>query len=101
MKNKFNFQNIVNDLKSMISPTGNTPQPDPSDALGIKLARLSVMAQELQTEHLEQGKKFAEMNALFNEVYQSLEAMRNPEKAENTEKTAPSDDNAAKQDEEN
>lgn len=100
MKNKFNFQNIVNDIKSMISPAGDTPQPDSSDALGIKLARLSVMAQELQAEHLEQGKKFAEMNALFNEVYQSLEAMRNPEKTETAEKANSSDDNTANKDEE-
>ncbi len=76
IKNKFNLQGIIGDIKSMISPTGNTPNPEPSDALGMQLAKLSVMVQELQAVQLEQAKKLGEVNALFNEVYQSLESLR-------------------------
>ncbi len=76
IKNKLNLQGIIGDIKSMISPAGNTPDPDPSDAIGIKLAKLSVMVQELQAAQLEHSKKLGEINVLFNEVYQHLQAAK-------------------------
>ena len=80
-KQKFDLKGILGDLKSMINPAGNTPDPDPADAVGIKLAKLSVMAQALQEQHIAQSKKLAEMNTLFNEVYQDLAAFREKQAA--------------------
>ena len=73
---KFDLNTLLSNIKSLIQPGGDTPNPDPSDRLGNTLAELSVLAQALQHSHEEQGKKLAEMSRLFNEVYQQLEALR-------------------------
>ena len=100
-KNKLNLQGIIGDIKSMISPTGNTPDPAPSDKLGLDLAKLSVMIQDLQAVQLEQAKKLGEVNALFNAVYQSLEAMRGAdvERSDANEATADEDEHPSKKEE--
>lgn len=56
---KFDFQGVLNNIKSMISPESNTPSPDPSDAIGMKIAELSVLAQQLTKSHEEQAKELA------------------------------------------
>lgn len=66
---KFDFQDIVNNVKSMISPSGATPQPaDPEDTLGLKMAEMSILLQEMGQVQAEQAKKYAKVNGLLNEV---------------------------------
>lgn len=72
-KKQFDFQGLITNIKTMINPTANTPDPDPENAMGIKLAELSVMVQQLQANYIEQGRQLAKVNKLFNEVYQELE----------------------------
>jgi len=88
LKSKLDIQNILGNIKTMISPTANTPNPDAKDVLGMKLAELSLLVQGVQTIYAEQGKQLAKINKLFNEVYHEIEVQRHTEKtAEKTTKT--------------
>lgn len=78
-KKQFDLQGLISNIKTMINPTANTPDPNPEDVVGIKLAELSVMVQQLQQAYAEQGKVLGKVNKLFNEVYQSLEAFHQKE----------------------
>lgn len=75
-KKAFDIQGVLDNIKTMINPVGNTPNPNADDEIGIKLASLSVMVQELHESYAEQGKKLSSMNKLFNEVFQTLEQSR-------------------------
>ena len=59
---KFDIGGIVDNIKSMVNPGGDTPDVDPNDALGIKIAQISVKIQDL--------------NKLLNAAFQDLEALR-------------------------
>ncbi|AAO90058.1 hypothetical protein [Coxiella burnetii] len=83
---KFDFQGVLNNIKSMISPESNTPSPDPSDAIGMKIAELSVLAQQLTKSHEEQAKELANVNRLLNDLFKDLEAFRNPPENKTEEK---------------
>jgi hypothetical protein len=76
MVEKFDINNIMDNIKSMISPEGETPTVDPDDAIGVKITQVSVIAQELTKEQTESAKKLATMNALLNELYKDIEALR-------------------------
>lgn len=75
---KFDITGIVDNLKSMINPGGSTPEVDPSDAIGLKLAELSTLSQEVAKQHAELAKDFQKMNQLLNGIYKDLEQFRNP-----------------------
>ncbi|AML49557.1 hypothetical protein AYM02_09725 [Coxiella burnetii] len=83
---KFDFQGVLNNIKSMISPESNTPSPDPSDAIGMKIAELSVLAQQLTKSHEEQAKELANVNRLLNDLFKDLEAFSNPPENKTEEK---------------
>ena len=78
MAKKFDFDSLVDNIKSVINPAGGTPEVDPNDALGVKIASLSVKVQELMQSQQEQIQELAEVNKLLNGLFQDLEAIRNP-----------------------
>ena len=78
MANKLDLGGIVDSLKQVINPAGGTPDVDPNDALGVKLASISVKVQELMQAQTEVTKGLAEVNQLLNGIYADIEAIRKP-----------------------
>ncbi len=70
---KFDLQGLIGNFKTMINPTANTPDPNPGDVVGIMIAELSIMVQQLQAAHVEQGKQLGKINRMFNDLYKHLE----------------------------
>jgi hypothetical protein len=75
---KIDFNGIVKGVKSMINPTGMTPDVDMNDPLGVKLAKISVLVQSIANIQAQQTKEFAQVNKLVNELYKDIETIRNP-----------------------
>lgn len=73
---KLDLDSIVKNVKQIINPTGQTPQPGEGDALGIKLAKLSTSIQLVAQIQAEQTKEFAKINQLANEIFGDVQAMR-------------------------
>lgn len=86
--NKFDVNGIINSIKSMINPEGNTPQPDADDAIGIKIAQLSTMVQQLANAHAKQAKELHKVNKTLNELFKDIETLRNPPKEKTQEAQA-------------
>lgn len=82
---KFDFQCIVNNIKSIIRPEVATPNQGSGDPIGIKIAELSVLAQRLKKAHEEQEKELIKMNRLLNGLFRDIETLRNPLGSENEE----------------
>lgn len=76
---KFDINNLMGSLKSLINPTGGVPEVDPSDAIGLKIAQMSVISQQLAKLSEEQAKEFNRFNTLLNGLYQDIERLRHPE----------------------
>lgn len=79
---KFDLNNLVGSIKSLISPTAGTPEVSPDDAIGLKIAQMSVIAQQLAKLTEEQSKEFSKLNGLLNGLYQDIERLRHPEPTE-------------------
>lgn len=75
---KIDLNNIVKGVKSMINPTALTPDAADDDALGVKLAQISLLVQSVANIQAQQTKEFAKINKLVNELYADIEALRNP-----------------------
>jgi hypothetical protein len=75
---KFDLNSIVGGIKSLLSQETETPQVDPSDAIGVKIAQLSLMTQQMAKTHEQLAKDFHSASQLLNELYKDLEALRNP-----------------------
>jgi formyltetrahydrofolate synthetase len=73
---KIDINNIVKGVKSMISPTGMTPDVDEDDALGVKLAQISTLVQSVANIQTQQTKEFAKINKLVNDLYADIEKIR-------------------------
>ncbi len=85
MKKKFDLNEIINNVKSMISPDSTVPNVSPDDAIGMKIAELSTMVQQLSNAHAEQAKELAKVNKLLNGLFKDIEALRNPKPVEKPE----------------
>ena len=82
-KKKFDLpslQSIVDGFKGIINPDGSIPDPDPSDALGMQLAKLSVLAGSLEEFHedvcREMTDQLKEVTALVGSIYTNVQALR-------------------------
>ena len=73
---KFDFNSIVGGIKSLLNQESETPQADPSDAIGVKIAQLSLMTQQMAKTHEQLAKDFTSVSHLLNELYKDLEALR-------------------------
>lgn len=82
---KFDLQGILSNIKSMISPEGNTPNVNPDDAIGMKVAGLSVLIRQLAKTYAKQSKEFTKVNRLLNELFKDIEAFRNSSAADSPE----------------
>lgn len=78
MSKKFDLNSLVGGLKSLLNQESEVPQVDPSDAIGAKIAQLSLMTQQMAKTHEQLGRDFATASHLLNELYRDLEALRNP-----------------------
>lgn len=76
---KLNISGIVDNVKSIISPGGVTPKAEEGDVVGLQLAELSLKIQELAAVNAEQAKRLAQVNKLFNAVFDTLKAERDLE----------------------
>ena len=79
---KFDFQRILNNIKLMISPEGVAINPDPDDAIGMKVAELNVLTQRLIKVHEEQAEELAKINLLLSGLFRDIETLRNPLESE-------------------
>lgn len=75
---KFDLNSLVGGIKSLLSQESETPQVDPSDAIGVKIAQLSLMTQQMGKTHEQLAKDFHSASQLLNDLYKDLEALRNP-----------------------
>ena len=93
---KFDLNSLVNSVKSMISPDGATPEPaDENDQLGLKMAELSILLQELSQAQAEHSKKLTQANQMLNEVFRLVRAekeIEEPADAEDVEQQDQADD---------
>ena len=80
---KIDIGGIVNNLKSLVNPEGKTPDVDPDDALGVKIASLSMKVQEASKKQKELSKELDDINHLLNGVFSDVQALRD---ASNTKK---------------
>ena len=88
-KLKENVGGLVGNLKTMINPAGGTPNVDPDDALGVKIAQMTTLIKQIvdaQQDHIKDLKK---LNELLNGAFQDIEALRNNVKAKPADKEAP------------
>ncbi len=75
---KFDLNSIVGGIKSLLSQESETPVVDPSDAIGAKIAQLSLMTQQMAHTHAQLGKDLTAAHHLLNDLFKDLEALRNP-----------------------
>jgi hypothetical protein len=73
---KLNIGGLVDNVKSIVMPGANTPNPEEGDAVGLKLAEMSLLVQEIAGVHAEQAKRMAKLNGLYNETFNILKAER-------------------------
>lgn len=76
LTSKFDLDKILSGIKSMIDPEGDSPEVDPNDALGLKIAQLSAVFQEMAKSHAQQAKDFTKANDILNGLFKDLEAVR-------------------------
>ncbi len=91
---KFDLNSIVGGIKSLLNPEEESPNVDPNDAIGVKIAQLSLMAQQLSKMLEQQSKDFVIMNQLLNDLYKDLEALRSAAKTESANKSGTVDETA-------
>lgn len=75
---KLDLGGIVKNVKTMINPMSQTPDVDIDDPLGVKMAQISTLLQKSVLLHGEQTKLLEQTNTMVNELYEALEAIRNP-----------------------
>jgi hypothetical protein len=75
------LQSVMDSVKGIINPTGGVPEPDPDDALGLRLERLAVMVKSLNEYQQEFADEMAvqmkEVSDLVAGIYTDIEALRN------------------------
>jgi len=76
LTSKFDLDKILGGIKSMINPEGATPDVDPDDALGMKIAQLSALFQEMSKAQLQLAQDFTKANDTLNGLFKDLEALR-------------------------
>lgn len=74
---KFDLNSLVGGIKSLLNPESEVPQVDPSDAIGAKIAQLSLMMDQMSKIQKQQSRELANASQLLNDLYKDLEALRN------------------------
>lgn len=83
MPDKFDFNKIkgnmggfMDSIKSMINPAGAVTNVNPSDALGMKIAEISVLIKQMTDAQNEHVRNLNRVNELLNGLFHDLEALR-------------------------
>ena len=80
LTSKFDIEKIVGGIKSMMNPEGSVPDVDPDDALGMKVAQLGALFQEMAKAHSEMAKDCKKADAILSSLFKDIEALRNTKK---------------------
>jgi len=75
-KNKFDFDKILNSIKSMLGAEGSSIQVDVNDDLGNKIVQIKQLTRELSQSHLRLSKDFVKIDHLLAEVFKDIEDLR-------------------------
>jgi hypothetical protein len=73
---KFDFQNIVSSVKSIINPEISAPKVTEGDPIGTKIVQISTLLQSVSHSQSQSTKDLAHINNLLNELYKDLEVFR-------------------------
>ncbi|MCX7121026.1 MAG: hypothetical protein NTZ67_04540 [Gammaproteobacteria bacterium] len=73
---------LMGSLKSMINPGGSTPDVDPDDALGVKIAQIATLIKQMTNAQQEQVRNLEKTNELLNAAFKDIEILRAEKKAE-------------------
>lgn len=73
---KFDVSGIVGDIKSMINPGGGTPEVDPDDDLGLKIAEITTLLTQMAETQAEHVKHLQKINQLLNIAFQDIKKLR-------------------------
>jgi hypothetical protein len=73
---KFDFQGIVNSVKSIINPELTPPNVTPGDPIGAKIVQISNLLQKTADAHAQSAKDLTEIHNLLNSLYTDLETFR-------------------------
>lgn len=76
LKSKLDLSSILDSVKSIINPASGTPDVDPDDDLGVKIAQISVLLKEMATAQEEHVKHLKKVNELLNGAFQDVESLR-------------------------
>ena len=78
---KFNLQDIVSNLKTMLGAV-NIPEANQDDPLGYLLMELSKSAQELTDIHDRQAEALAKLNSLLGSIHQANALSNKPDQSD-------------------
>jgi hypothetical protein len=74
---KFDFQSIVNSVKSIINPESSVLKgAESGDPIGTKIVKINALLKETANAHAQSAKDLAQINSLLNELYRDLESFR-------------------------
>ena len=76
LKSKLDLSSILDSVKSIINPASGTPDVDPDDDLGVKIAQISVLLKEMAAAQEEHVKHLKKVNELLNGAFQDVESLR-------------------------
>lgn len=87
LKEKLDIGGIMGSLKSMINPSSGTPEVNPDDDLGVKIAQASTLLRQMAEAQQAQVKDLQKVNALLNAIFQDIQLLR--DKAHDKQETKP------------
>lgn len=73
---KLDLQNVVKNVKSMISPGSNIPETSKDDPIGYRLFEITKALQTLGNLHEKQSVELAKLNNTLGALYQEYTATR-------------------------
>ena len=75
MIKKFDINQVINSVKSMINPESNTPNPQAGDQLGQKMADLSMLLQQLEKQLSSVSSDLVKANQMVNEIFAGVKIL--------------------------
>lgn len=76
LSKKFDLGGIVDNIKSLVNPSGDIPSADVNDALGIKIAGITLEMKDLIAEQEAMTKSLLAISRNLNATFNDLQAIR-------------------------
>ena len=76
LSKKFDLGGIVDNIKSLVNPGGDIPSADVNDALGIKIAGITLEMKDLIAEQEAMTKSLLAISRNLNATFNDLQAIR-------------------------